>query len=415
MLLLPATVLWGVLLSAHCKPPGDHAATLAEGSWALGLRLYRALRNGTQPPENPLLSPLLLAASLGALSQGAGGATAQQIRGLLGAGAMTPDALAGALAGLLDELHARHNASYALHAAGALFTSKGQSPRQAFLKEAETRLRLQHATLSPGDKQGSLRALNAWAERATQGAVLEVAKEMPASPGALLVNALHFKGLWDREFDVEGIDFRRFLGSKYTKVAMMHRAGIYRHYEDLEKMVQILEMPLAGGSASMVLLLPLHVEPLSRLEGLLTQEQLTVWLGRLANRSIGVSLPRMDGPPEMCLAGISSGIHHRNSTNQARRKQLAALGMADAWDGARADFAGVTGQKGLRLAAVLHAAALELGPEGAPVQQEEELQNTRLFYADHPFVLLVRDNQTGALLLMGALDNAQGSALHDEL
>ncbi|XP_069042788.1 serine (or cysteine) peptidase inhibitor, clade H, member 2 [Lepisosteus oculatus] len=398
MLLLPATVLWGVLLSAHCKPPGDHAATLAEGSWALGLRLYRALRNGTQPPENPLLSPLLLAASLGALSQGAGGATAQQIRGLLGAGAMTPDALAGALAGLLDELHARHNASYALHAAGALFTAKGQSPRQAFLKEAETRLRLQHATLSPGDKQGSLRALNAWAERATQGAVLEVAKEMPASPGALLVNALHFKGLWDREFDVEGIDFRRFLGSKYTKVAMMHRAGIYRHYEDLEKMVQILEMPLAGGSASMVLLLPLHVEPLSRLEGLLTQEQLTVWLGRLANRSIGVSLPR---------ATLRSSLD--------LQKQLAALGMADAWDGARADFAGVTGQKGLRLAAVLHAAALELGPEGAPVQQEEELQNTRLFYADHPFVLLVRDNQTGALLLMGALDNAQGSALHDEL
>lgn len=32
-------------------------------------------------------------------------------------------------------------------------------------------------------------------------------------------------GLWQREFSEESTDHRTFLGKKYTKVMMMHRAG----------------------------------------------------------------------------------------------------------------------------------------------------------------------------------------------
>lgn len=72
----------------------------------------------------------------------------------------------------------------------------------------------------------------------------------------------------------------------------------------------------------------------------------------------------------------------------------------------------------LHLGGVVHWASLELAAEagkGDADLEDEHVENAKLFYADHPFILFVRDNATGALLLMGALDHAEGEALHDEL
>lgn len=102
------------------------------------------------------------------------------------------------------------------------------------------------------------------------------------------------------------------------------------------------------------------------------------------------------------------------------QKQLSALGLTDAWDQKVADFTGVSDKsKGkLHLGAVLQWASLELAAQAGKGEmdlEEEKIEKPKLFYADHPFVFLVRDNATGSLLLMGALDHAEGEALHDEL
>lgn len=102
---------------------------------------------------------------------------------------------------------------------------------------------------------------------------------------------------------------------------------------------------------------------------------------------------------------------------------MSALGLTDAWDQKVADFSGVSVKsKGkLHLGGVLQWASLELAAQagkekGEQQQQEEEqIDKPKLFYADHPFIVLVRDNATGSLLLMGALDHVEGEALHDEL
>lgn len=99
---------------------------------------------------------------------------------------------------------------------------------------------------------------------------------------------------------------------------------------------------------------------------------------------------------------------------------MSALGLVDAWDQKVADFSGVSGKaKGkLHLSAVLQWTSLELAAQAGPGEEqleEEEIEKPKMFYADHPFVFLVRDNATGALLLMGALDHVEGEAVHDEL
>uniref|UniRef100_H3CEN9 Serpin domain-containing protein n=1 Tax=Tetraodon nigroviridis TaxID=99883 RepID=H3CEN9_TETNG len=102
------------------------------------------------------------------------------------------------------------------------------------------------------------------------------------------------------------------------------------------------------------------------------------------------------------------------------QKPLSALGVTDAWDQKVADFSGVSGKSEgkLHLGAVLQWTSLELAAQAGPGEEEleeEKIEAPKLFYADHPFVFLVRDNATGALLLMGALDHVEGEAVHDEL
>lgn len=117
-------------------------------------------------------------------------------------------------------------------------------------------------------------------------------------------------------------------------------------------------------------------------------------------------------------------FHSKQSVNAATlcfsqiQKPLSALGLTDAWDQKVADFSGVSEKsKGkLHLGGVLHWASMELAPQaGKGDVEEEKIDRPKLFYADHPFIIFVRDNATGALLLMGALDHAEGEPLHDEL
>lgn len=100
---------------------------------------------------------------------------------------------------------------------------------------------------------------------------------------------------------------------------------------------------------------------------------------------------------------------------------MSALGLTDAWDQKVADFSGVSVKsKGkLHLGGVLQWASLELAAEAGKEEgqqlEEEQIDKPKMFYADHPFIVLVRDKATGSLLLMGALDQVEGEALHDEL
>ncbi|XP_042256704.1 serine (or cysteine) peptidase inhibitor, clade H, member 2 [Thunnus maccoyii] len=387
--------------TAAPRPPPPH-----DPSWALGLRLYQALRSDSSA-VNTLFSPLLVASSLGALSGGSAGATASQLQDLLKTPSLAkPGAKAGEiLSGALKSFTEANGTSFHLHSSSAVFSKQAPSVSPAFVKNSQAKFKLQHKPLGKGDSKADLKQLHTWAKAGLGGlesAPLEA--EIKAKAGALIVaNALRFKGLWEREFSEESTDRRTFLGKKYTKVMMMHRAGLYRHHEDVENMVQVLEAPLWGGKASLVLLLPFQVENLSRLEKLLTLERLSKWLEKTNVTSMAISLPK---------ANITSTL--------SLQKQLSALGLTDAWDQKVADFSGVSDKsKGkLHLGGVLHWASLELAAQagkGSADLEEENIEKPKMFYADHPFIMFVRDNATGALLLMGALDHAEGEAMHDEL
>src|SRR5262249_13971928 len=95
------------------------------------------------------------------------------------------------------------------------------------------------------------------------------------------------------------------------------------------------------------------------------------------------------------------------------RKPLEAIGMPLAFDPKRADFSKLT-EDGERLwiGEAGHAAFVEVDEEGTEaaaathvtaVKSAEMIEKPPEFVADHPFLFLIRDTQTGLVLFLGRL------------
>ena len=89
---------------------------------------------------------------------------------------------------------------------------------------------------------------------------------------------------------------------------------------------------------------------------------------------------------------------------------LAALGMGSAFDAGTADFSGITGNRDMAISGVLHKTFVEVSEEGteaaaatAVIVMRASLapQERVIFCADRPFVYMIRDNASGALLFIG--------------
>ena len=84
------------------------------------------------------------------------------------------------------------------------------------------------------------------------------------------------------------------------------------------------------------------------------------------------------------------------------------MGMKDAFGDA--DFSGMTGERDLYISEVLHKAFVEVNEEGTEAAAATAVIMTRMsmvemgpiiFKADHPFIFLIRDNDSGSILFLG--------------
>ena len=159
---------------------------------------------------------------------------------------------------------------------------------------------------------------------------------------------------------------------------------------------QAIELPYGGG-VSMLVLLP-DAGQLSAFEAGLDNAQVQTTLDGLANRQVLLTLPKFE--------------YHSNSISL--HSQLVALGMADAFEPSAADFSGMDGKRDLFIGDGFHKAMVRVDEEGteAAAATAVHMQATSAMVdppltltIDRPFVFLIRDDATGALLFMGRIVN----------
>jgi serine protease inhibitor len=213
----------------------------------------------------------------------------------------------------------------------------------------------------------------------------------------VLTNAIYFKGKWALQFDPKMTFDSDFWTSATDKIKapLMTEHGEFNYLEN--EALQAVELPYTGKGVSMIVLLPRQRDGLGGLESKLTSKNLSEWIGALKpTKELTVTLPKFKMTSQFELS-----------------KELQALGMKDAFDSSgRANFSSMGGEPGyLYLSHVIHKAFVDVNEEGTEaaaatgvVMKARALTKPNpVFRADHPFVFVIRDNKSGAILFMGRL------------
>ncbi|XP_030648423.1 serpin H1a [Chanos chanos] len=391
------------IASAAEKSLSSHATVLAENSATLGFDLYHNMAK-EKGVENILISPVVVASSLGLVALGGKSNTATQVKSVLSANKVKDDQLHSGLAELLTEVSNPETRNVTWKISNRLYGPSSVNFADDFVKNSKKHYNYEHSKINFRNKRSAVNAINEWASKSTDGKLPEVTKDVEKTDGAMIINAMFYKPHWDQQFHHKMVDNRGFLVTRSFTVAvpMMHRTGIYGFHEDKTNKLFVLEMPLAHKLSSVVFIMPYHVEPLERLEKLLTRKQLDTWLSKLEQKAVAVSLPK-----------VSVEVSHN------LQKHLAELGLTEAVDKNKADLSNISGKKDLYLSNVFHASAMEWDTEGNPadtsIHGTDKLRNPILFYADHPFIFLVKDNKTNSILFLGRLVRPKGDKMRDEL
>ncbi|XP_053312649.1 serpin H1 [Spea bombifrons] len=385
------------------KKISEHANTLADKTAGLAFSLYHTMAKDKKI-DNILLSPVVVASSLGLVNLAGKASTAAQAKAVLSVDKLSDDHVHAGLSELLNEVSNSTSRNVTWKMGNRLYGPSSVSFTDDFVKNSKKHYNYDHSKINFRDKRSALKSINEWAAQATDGKLPEVTSDVEKTDGALIVNAMFFKPHWDEKFHHKMVDNRGFMVTRSFTVAvpMMHRTGLYNYHEDETNSLQILEMPLAHKLSSMIFIMPYHVEPLERVEKLLTREQVKTWVGKFQKKAVAVSLPKVN-------LEVSHDL----------QKHLGDLGLTEAIDKSKADLSKISGKKDLYLASMFHAAALEWDTDGNPfdadIYSREELRSPKLFYADHPFVFLIKDNKTDSILFIGRLVRPKGDKMRDEL
>lgn len=400
-------LLVGTVSAATSASPdkvlSNHATILADNSANLAFSLYQNMAK-EKGLENILISPVVVASSLGLVALGGKASTASQVKTVLSAEKVKDEQLHTGLAELLMEVSDPKVRNVTWKISNRMYGPSSVTFAADFVKSSKKHYNCDHSKINFRDKKSAVKSINEWAAKSTDGKLPEVTKDVEKTDGAMIINAMFFKPHWNEQFHHKMVDNRGFLVSRSFTVGvpMMHRTGIYGYLEDKVNKLFVLSMPLAHKKSSLVFFMPYQVEPLDRLEKLLSKKQLDEWMGKLEESAVAVSLPK-----------VSMEVSHN------LQKHLGELGLTEAVDKSKADLSNISGKKDLYLANVFHASAMEWDIDGNPMDHSifssEKMKNPKLFYADHPFIFLVKDHKTNSILFIGRMVRPKGEKMRDEL
>jgi serpin B len=372
--------------------------TLAQGNQAFAIDLYQQLRKAD---GNLFFSPFSISVALAMTCAGARANTEAQMKQVLHF-ALDNENLHAAFADLQAELaQAEAAGGVQLKIANSLWPQEGYPFLAEFVAQIEAHYGVSVTPVNYHEAEAARQTINAWVEAKTENKITNLIPSGILSnlTRLTLVNAIYFKGNWADPFDARATRQADFW-SPDGRVSrpMMNRTDEYRYLEN--ESLQALELPYAGNDLSMWILLPKERDGLPQLESQMTPALLDELDTGMWERKVIVSIPKFKAEAAFRLD-----------------EALKTLGMTDAFDDQKANFAGMNGSPAdLYISAALHKAFIEVNEEGseaaaatAIVMKSRSMTPNPppAFRADHPFLFLIREKRTGSILFMGRLVDPQ--------
>ncbi|MDE0685213.1 MAG: serpin family protein [Candidatus Poribacteria bacterium] len=345
--------------------------------------------------KNIFISPLSISIALAMTLNGASGETEQAMANTLQLQGLGSEAINPGYAGLRQALQVA-DPKVILTIANSLWARQNVPFKQDFLQRNTQFFGAEVSTLDFTDPN-TLPTINQWVNTNTNGKITKILDEINPNMVLFLINAIHFKGTWQTEFDPshtrDGI-FHLATGAE-KQIPMMTRTGEYPYYENYEEKFQAISLPYGDGRMSMYIFLPYRESDLNTFLDGLNTENWENWISQFHEQEVFLSMPKFKLEYEKML-----------------NNPLQSLGMGIAFASGLADFSRmadleVLGQN-LYIGEVLHKAVVEVNEEGteAAAVTSVGIRATSAppaFIANRPFFFAIRDNETKTVLFMGSV------------
>jgi serpin B len=363
---------------------------LGGGNTTFAFDLYRAIRTNN---GNLFYSPYSISIALAMTYAGARNNTERQMADTLHF--TLPQAQLHPAFNALDlklTSTAQANSNFRLNLANSLWGQTGFSFRPEFLDTLAENygagLRLVDY-VADGNREQARQTINQWVELRTEGKIKELLEKGILSDATrlVLVNAIYFKADWELPF-LRGTRNEIFTlpDGSLVNVPMMSRRELTNHAEGAD--YQAAEIAYQGNRMRMLVLLPAPGQ-FDAFERSLTFERVDSIRRAMRSSELLLTMPKFQYDASLMLA-----------------QTLGPMGMPDAFSAGRADFSGMTGGKDLFIKEVVHKAFVavdEAGTEAAAATGvvTELLSMPVGMTLDRPFVFIIHDSDTGAILFVG--------------
>jgi serpin B len=376
------------------EPPVWSAALVecAQRNNVFAVDLYGRL---VQKDRNLIFSPLSVDTALAMTYAGARGETARQMAAVLHLSEHETNAQAE-LGVLLNSLSEVNNMNGQFSMVNAMWAQSDYPFLDSYKQFVQDTYHASLNQFTDANRHALHGEINDWVSGQTHGHIREILP--PEFPGPstrlLLVDAMYFKAPWMEQFNESRTTNAPFytVTNESVTVPTMQTEGRFYYMESDN--ARILEMPFYADGSMMIFLpkkgreLPELWQTVAHMDQLYQSRKLKL---------VRVSLPKFRIESQFDLRG-----------------PLSAMGMGSAFSAMDADFSGMCKVRPFFVEAVLHKACIDVDEKGGEAAAATVVSMTDGvsepatpidFKVDHPFIFIILEPDSGAILFMGQVVN----------
>jgi len=346
--------------------------------------------------NNTFFSPLSLNLALGMLYNGASGATRTEMAEALGMVGFT-EAEINEYYQKMSQALLKIDPLTEIGIANSIWYRTGFPVKQPFIDINQKYFDAMVKALD-FSKPDAADIINNWCAEKTKDRIKDIIeKPIPKDVVMYLINALYFKSKWQFEFDKKHTkqdDFTK-ANSQKVKVNMMEQTTALPYYAD--QYLQCVEMPYGNQAFSMVAILPANDMSIDQLVEHLDNEKWQNIVDNLHERNVWLKLPRFKIECEIKLndpvknVGMQLIFQFRNEFINIADIDLSVSNIK------QKTFVEVN-EEGTEAAAVT---VIEVSRTSGVGSGEFGFS----FFANRPFLYLIKEKSTGAILFIGRMDD----------
>ena len=365
----------------------------AEADNNFAFKMFREVSK--QEGNNTFFSPLSLNMALGMLYNGASGGTRNEIVELLGITDFSETEINEYYQKISQAL-LEIDPTTDIAIANSIWYRNNFSVKKHFAEIGKEYFDAEIQALN-FNSPSAANTINNWCAEKTNNRIKNlIGSTIPNDMMMYLVNALYFKSQWqmDIKFDKKKTKLDNFTktDSQKKKVNLMEQTSYLNYFSD--EYLQCVEMDYGNRAFSMVAILPAKNMNINQLIDYLDSEKLHNAVKNMRWQKVWLKLPRFKIECDFSLAQPIRNL----GMEQMFRGGFANISDDDLWVSniIQKTFVEVN-EEGTEAAAAT--TIFMVGAAGRP----KKIEPVR-FFADRPFVYLIREKSTGIILFIGRMD-----------